>query len=77
MTEAAAQLPLAVRLREARREAGLTNLALAQKLGVTERTIAGWQGVKSAPRSRPSYERLVELARILDKPVSYFIEEVA
>jgi transcriptional regulator with XRE-family HTH domain len=77
MPEAAVQLPLADRLREARREAGMTNRVLAERLGLTERTILGWQGAKSAPRSRPSYEKLVQLAEVLDKPVSFFLEEVA
>lgn len=67
--------PFASRIRQARVEAGLTNAQVARELGVDARTVAGWQGEK--PRSRPSYERLVELARLFNKPPSFFLEEQA
>lgn len=44
---------------------------IAAHLGVSSRTVAGWQ----ADRSRPSYERLVELAAVLGKPASFFLGE--
>lgn len=69
----ASVLPIADRIKEARRARKMTTRALAEALGVDPRTVAGWQ----ADRSRPSYERLVELASVLGKPVSYFLEEAA
>lgn len=64
-------LPFGERLREARVAAEMTVADLARRLGVDPRTVAGWQ----AGRSRPSYERLVEIARILDRPPSFFLDE--
>lgn len=66
-------LKIGVRIRSARGEAGLTVDQVAQALGVNSRTVNGWQ----SGRSRPSYERLVELARLLGKPPSYFLEAAA
>lgn len=66
------EIPVARRLREARVEAGLTLKELAEALGVDTRTVARWQAEKNA--QRPKYERLVQIARILNKPVSYFLE---
>lgn len=51
----------------------MTIAALAAALGVDPRTVAGWQ----SGRSRPSYERLIQIARLLNKPPSYFLEEAA
>lgn len=72
MTDSAT-LPLGTRLREARVAAGMTVAELARRMDVDPRTVAGWQ----SGRSRPSYERLVELARILSRPPSFFLEESA
>lgn len=73
MTDHAIKSTFGERVREARLEAGLTLAAVASALGVDQRTVAGWQ----SGRSRPSYERLVELARLLNKPPSFFLEEQA
>lgn len=66
-------LPLGPRLKEARKDAKLTIAAIASEMGVDPRTVASWQ----AGRTRPSYERLVQLAALLGKPPSYFLEAVA
>lgn len=66
-------LPIGQRIKTARTAAGVTIAEIAERLNVDQRTVAGWQ----AGRSRPSYERLVELARILGQPPSYFLEEEA
>lgn len=65
--------PLGQRIRSAREEAKVTNARLATELGVDQRTVAGWQAAQ--PRSRPSYERLIRLAEVLNKPPSYFLGE--
>ena len=66
-------LPIASRIKMARKEAEVTIEAIAQQMGVSSRTVAGWQ----SGRSRPSYERLVELAELLGKSPSYFLEAAA
>jgi transcriptional regulator with XRE-family HTH domain len=63
-------LPIGDRIKTARRDAGVTVEGLAREMGVNSRTVNGWQ----SGRSRPSYERLVELAGLLQKPPSYFLE---
>lgn len=69
----ATPLPVAARIKAAREERRMTTQALANAVGVDVRTVAGWQ----SSRSRPSYERLVALATVLGKPVSYFLDEAA
>ena len=64
---------LGERIRQARIAAGYTTEGLARVLDVSTRTVAGWQ----ADRSKPSYERLARLAGVLEKPVSYFLDEAA
>jgi transcriptional regulator with XRE-family HTH domain len=61
------------RLRVARKERRFTITALARELDVDPRTVARWQ----ADKAMPSVVRLGEIARVLDKPVSYFLDEVA
>lgn len=65
--------PVGERIRVARIDAGLTVESLAQALGVSSRTVAGWQ----SGRSRPSYERLAEIGALLGKPPSFFLEAAA
>jgi transcriptional regulator with XRE-family HTH domain len=62
-------LPIPERIRAARADSRLTVEQIARELRVSTRTVAGWQ----SGRSRPSYERLVELAALLGKPPSYFL----
>lgn len=49
-------------LREA---AGLTQVDLAGRMGVTDHTIRNWEKL----RTRPSHEQLLELARELNQPL--------
>ena len=70
MTESATVSSLGARLRVARRDAGFTIARLARELGVDPRTVAGWQSGRSAP----SVTRLIEIARLLKKPPSYFLD---
>jgi len=64
------RFPLGERIRRARKAAGLSTTKLAVELGVDPRTVARWQ----SDESRPSFERLAELARVLGQPPSYFVE---
>lgn len=78
MTETAMKsspLPLGPRLREALKAKRMTIVALAHALELNPRTVAGW--LEEPPRSKPSYEKLVRIARLLEHPVSYFIDEEA
>jgi transcriptional regulator with XRE-family HTH domain len=67
------RFPLGERIRKARGVAGMSTTKLASALGVDPRTVARWQ----SNDSRPSYERLVDLARVLEQPPSYFVDEDA
>lgn len=67
--------PLAARLRAALKAKNMTIVELARQLELNPRTVAGW--LESPPRSQPKYERLIRIARILEKSPSYFIDEDA
>lgn len=73
MTDSATVSSLGQRLKVARKEAGFTIASLARELAVDPRTVAGWQ----SGRSTPSVERLLEIAAVLDKSPSYFLEQAA
>lgn len=73
MTDFAIVSSFGERLRVARKEAGFTVARLARELDVDPRTVAGWQ----AGRSMPSIERLGEIARLLDRPPSFFLDGIA
>lgn len=64
---------LGQRIREARNDANLSTAKLARALDVDARTVARWQ----ADAAVPSVTRLTQIAQVLDKPVGYFLEEVA
>lgn len=64
---------LGSRLKEARNDASLSIRKLARELDVDQRTVARWESGEAAP----SVERLLAIARILQKPASYFLDEVA
>lgn len=55
-----------------RKELGMTQKQLAEKLNVTDRSISRWEcGV-----NLPDVETLKTVAKILDVPISYFYEDV-
>jgi len=60
------------RLREARVEAGLTQLALAEELGLTQ---VGYSGMERG-RSLIGVDVLLDVCRILGRPVTYFLGAV-
>lgn len=73
MTDSATVSSLGARIRVARKDAGFTLARLARELDVDPRTVAGWQ----AGRSTPSVERLMAIARLLERPPSFFLEDAA
>ena len=58
------------RLRAARKEMGLTQTELAERLGISFVGVSQWESGKRNPKK----ETLVRLAAILDVPVSYFLD---
>ena len=62
------------RIREARREAGLKREPLAVKLGISVSTLRNYETGRT---QRITYEMLVAIARETEKPLSYFVADVA
>jgi PAS domain S-box-containing protein len=56
------------RLAQARKQAGLTQKALAERLGVTRRSVQGYEAGTVVP-----YKHLERLGRILDRAPSWFL----
>ena len=61
------------RLIRARRTAGLTQAQIAQRLGVSDKAVSGWERGMSPPRSH----RLSALANILGTTTSYLMDDEA
>ena len=57
------------RLKELRRQVGLTQVEVAEKLGISQPAYASWErGVK-----KPTQENLVKIAQILNVSVDYLV----
>ena len=57
------------RLKELRKQAGLTQVDVAEKLGISQPAYASWErGVK-----KPTQENLVKIAQILNVSVDYLV----
>ncbi len=56
-------------LRNLRLERGMTQLQLAQKLGVSDQTIRGWEN----RGSQPSYEVLCKIAKVFEVTVGQLL----
>ena len=57
------------RLKDLRREAGLTQVEVAEKLGISQQAYASWErGVK-----KPTQENLVKIAHVLNVSVDYLV----
>lgn len=61
---------LGERLQELRKDKGLTQKELADKLGFSERTVGAYEMGKS----KPSYDRLIQLCEYLNVSVEYLLE---
>ena len=57
------------RLKDLRKQAGLTQVDVAEKLGISQPAYASWErGVK-----KPTQEKLVKIAQILNVSVDYLV----
>lgn len=59
-------------IKEFRRKAGLTQIALAQRLGIKEKTVCYWE----TGRAEPHIEQAVDIARILGVDPSEIFPEM-
>ncbi|MBU3875476.1 helix-turn-helix domain-containing protein [Faecalicatena sp. AGMB00832] len=59
----------AAMLKELREEKGITQSELADQLGITRSTVAGYE----TKGKQPDYERLIEIARFFDVSVDYLL----
>jgi len=64
---------LGKRIRLARVEADLTQTQLATKIHAKQKSISRYE----TGDSMPSVETLVKLAKVLKKPTTYFLDELA
>lgn len=62
-------LVLGNRLRVLRKKSGLTQQALADKIGVSKASISGYESGKK----KPTYEKLTEIAYALEVDINYFL----
>lgn len=57
------------RLKTLRKEAGLTQVDVAEKLGISQPAYASWErGVK-----KPTQDNLIKIANLFDVPVDYLV----
>ena len=59
----------AERLKQLRKEKGMTHIGLAEELGVSKGTVAMWE----TGRRRPQFETLADLCNLFDVELSYLI----
>ncbi len=60
---------LGKRLKQAREEARLSQLQVGVSLGVSDKTVSGYESA----RISPPIDKLVSLAELFKKPISYFL----
>lgn len=61
-------VPLKARVRQARRDAAMTQSELAYEMGVTVRAVQAWE----LGESEPALSRRRRLARVTGKPLEWF-----
>lgn len=64
---------IGARISRARTDRGLTQAALAQRLGVRQQTVAAWESGDNTPPT----ERLADLAAALDVSVDHLVRGVS
>lgn len=62
-------MAFAERLKELRKQAHLTQVELAKRLGIGQSSYADWERGKK----KPTQENLVKIARILDVSIDYLV----
>ena len=60
------------KVQEQRKKAGLLQQELADKLGITKRTLANYEGGNSYPQNRSLYTKLAEIFNV---DINYFLTE--
>lgn len=60
---------IAIRIKQAREDARMSQLQVAVALGISDKTISGYE----SGRISPPINKLEKIADLLKKPVSYFI----
>ena len=63
---------LAVRIKTARQEARLSQLALANGIGLSDKSISAYEQGRSAP----PFSKLKQIAQVTNHPISYFTNDV-
>ena len=63
--------PIGSRIRLARRDAGLTQDQLAERVGYSRRSVPGWERNETHPRPGA----LARIADVTGRPVSWFYED--
>lgn len=61
--------PLATKIKKAREESKLSQLQVGVALGVSDKTISGYE----SGRISPPIDKLQKLADLLKKPIGYFV----
>mgnify|MGYP002621841110 CR=1 FL=1 len=59
------------RIREARRQAGMTQEDLAEACGVTASAVAQWESARSETRTAPSTAHLLSISQATGRPVDW------
>lgn len=65
-------LTLGQRIKQARKEAGLSQKDLANKLQVTDKAVSTYE----VGRAQPTFQMIKEISRLTRKPIHYFDDEV-
>jgi transcriptional regulator with XRE-family HTH domain len=62
---------LSVKLKESRNKSGFTQAEVASKLGISERTVRGYEGGKLLP----PLDKIKQLADLYNVPTAYLVSE--
>lgn len=62
---------VAKKIKEARRHARLSQRALSQKLGVSDKTVSSWE----VGRAEPSLQMLFDIGDTTHKPIEFFLKD--
>lgn len=62
---------VAAQIRQARRQANLSQKDLGEKLGVSDKTVSAWE----VGRAGPSLEMLYDIGEATNQPVNFFLRD--
>lgn len=66
-------MKLSEKIRQARTDAGMSQPALAEAIGVTKRSISYWETTDR----QPDFAHLTKIARATGKPLDFFADAIA